>query len=178
MLPRAHHWLLIALVVLIAGGGWIGVSRVSDSRQVGIAPRAGFEAPDFTLRTLDDQEISLAALRDRPVLVNFWATWCEPCRAEMPAIGAISRRYEDDGLVVLLVNNRESAQRITAYLREVPVDAPVLLDADGAVHARYRVEAMPSTYFIDASGRITDVTIGGPMTEAYLRSRLDPLVQR
>lgn len=178
MLPRAHYWLLIALAVLVVGGGWIGASRVRDPRQVGTAPRAGFEAPDFALRTLEDQEIRLAALRGRPVLINFWATWCEPCRAEMPAIRAISRRYEADGLVVLLVNNRESSERISAYLQEVPVDGPVLLDADGAVHARYRVQAMPTTYFIDAGGRISDVTIGGPMTEAYLRSRLDGLVGR
>jgi thiol-disulfide isomerase/thioredoxin len=110
----------MALTVLLSIA-WILMSRVPgpiDPTAAPPAPRAGFRAPDFTLTTLDGETVTLSDLRGQPVLINFWATWCPPCRAEMPAIQAAYEQYAAQELVVLGVDMAESPQTVAGFVQE------------------------------------------------------------
>ncbi|MDQ4075467.1 MAG: redoxin domain-containing protein [Chloroflexota bacterium] len=177
MFGRANRWLGWMAVVIVLGVAWIALSRVPDATSLqGHAPRAGFIAPDFILRSLSGEEVRLADYRGQGVLLNFWATWCAPCRAEMPAIQQVADAYAEEGLVVLLVNRAEREGAVRGFVEQTGVTAPVLLDPEDVAADAYRIGAMPTTFFIDRSGRIQEVTIGGPMTEAHLQSRIESLV--
>jgi peroxiredoxin len=160
------------IVVLVLGLAWINVSRVTDATlmtQDVAAPKAGFLAPDFRLSTTEGETIQLSALQGTPVIINFWATWCPPCRQEMPALEAIWQRYGQGGVVILGVDQGERADVVTRFARdEVGTTFPLLLDTHQSVGARYGVRALPTTVFVDADGRIQDVVVGGPLDEAAL----------
>lgn len=119
------------------------------------APAVGTLAPDFTLRTTDGQPIRLSSLRGHVVVVNFFATWCPPCRAETPDLVSAARRYEKDGVIFLGVDDREKAPLVDVWARAKGVRYPIVMDTDGAVeeHA-YDVRAIPTTYVLDKSGTI------------------------
>ena len=171
------------LAILLLAGLWVWFSRTTPRAvtqgQVP-APQVGFLAPDFTLPTLDGGTQTLSDLRGQVVVLNFWASWCPPCRAEMPALARVAQEYADRGVTVLAVNatasdSREAAQR---FLHDIGVtDLPVVLDTDGQVVQTYRISAFPTTFFVDAQGVIRDIVVGGPLSEASLRARLDDLAQ-
>ncbi|MFT4824351.1 MAG: thiol-disulfide isomerase/thioredoxin [Halioglobus sp.] len=111
-------------------------------------------AGNFTLKTTDGQNIKLSEYRGQVVLINFWASWCGPCRQEMPHLDAIHKKYEPLGFTVFGVNveqNREMAEKI---LRDIPVTFPVLFDDDNTVSKLYDVDAMPVTVLVGRSGAI------------------------
>ncbi len=110
-------------------------------------------APALRLVDLDGRDWSLAQLHGRPVMLNFWATWCEPCRAEMPSLDLMALKYEREGLVVLTVNFRESAPAIRRFLDAVPLSLPVLLDRDGAAARAFGVAVFPTTLMVSRQGR-------------------------
>ena len=95
-------------------------------------PTQNAEVPDFTLETVDGKTVSLSDYRGRPVVINFWATWCAPCREEMPLLQETYDAHRDDGLVVIGVNVRETPEKVKRFLAEVGVEFPVLLDSEGA----------------------------------------------
>lgn len=128
----------------------------------GPQPVVGFQAPDFALPDLQGEQVRLSDLRGQPVLLNFWATWCGPCRQEMPAIQA---RYNHGGFAVLAVDFGETRQQVQDFINEIGVDLPVLLDADGSVQELYRVRGYPTTFFIDAQGVIRFFHIGEMTTQ-------------
>jgi peroxiredoxin len=172
---RFWHWLIVAAVVM--GGAWILASRVPESTS-GIsgdepttAPRTGFLAPDFTLTALDGSSVRLSDLRGQPVLINFWASWCGPCRAEMPHIQTAYETHADEGLVVLGVNQLESPPTVARFVAEYGVTFPIPLDSDGKASALYQAHALPTSFFIDAEGLIRDMFIG-PMSSGLLESKL------
>jgi len=169
---------LIAIIFWVSSG-WIWFSRVPDgaaSASQHAVAQVGFLAPDLTLMGLSGESVSLQEFRGQPVILNFWASWCAPCRAEMPALEQVATRYADEGLVVLLVNQGERKRTMSDFLAEMRLTLPVLLDRDLSATMLYRVQALPTTFFIDRDGRIQDLTIGGPMTDAYLSSRVLSLV--
>ena len=119
------------------------------------APAVLFEAPDFTLSTLSGASLSLAALRGKVVLLNFWATWCVPCRKEMPAIEALYQRYKDRGLEVLAVSlDKGSTSVVEAFVKEVGVTYRVALDPSWATARTYGVRGLPTTFLIDRTGNV------------------------
>ena len=117
-----------------------------------LAALAGGEAPDFTLESRAGGAVSLAGLRGQVVLVNFWATWCAPCRQEMPLLDAIYRRYEPMGFTLLGVNVEPDSRLSERFLRDTPVTFPILFDPDEQVSKLYSVAAMPSTVIVDRKG--------------------------
>ena len=141
-----------------------------------IAQSAYKMAPDFTLPTLDGDEITLSDLRGRPVLINFWATWCPPCRFEMPAMQRVYEQYKDQGFVILAVNYRESADQVKPFVEELGLTFPVLLDETGNVATQYRVIGLPSSYFVDKEGRVQTVQVGA-MTEAFMEEQVQRLLE-
>lgn len=143
------------------------------------APQKGFLAPDFTLTTAQGGEIALSSLRGRPVLINLWASWCPPCRAEMPAIQKVYEEYASQGFVVLAVNTayQDDQAKALEFAEELGLTFPILWDLDGTTSNQYHLRALPTSFFIDANGIVQEVVVGGPMSEALLRVRVQQLFE-
>ena len=139
------------------------------------APTQGAEMPDFTLETVDGETVSLSDYRGQPIVLNFWATWCTPCREEMPLLQETYEAHADAGLVVLGVNVRETPEAVERFLEEVGVDFPVVLDPDSAVVNRYLVTSLPLTFFIDREGRLRTLVVGG-MSKKVLDEHLSKIL--
>jgi peroxiredoxin len=168
-------------LLLVLGVAWIALSRVRDGGAAerdgsSSLPQKGFVAPDFTLEMLDGSEMTLSDLRGQVVLVNFWATWCPPCRAEMPAIQEVYEQYHDQDFIVLAVDIVEGDARVTTFADQLELTFPILMDRDGDVSERYRISSIPTTFFVDRSGVIQDIVIGGPMSRALIESKVTALL--
>lgn len=111
-------------------------------------------APDFTLKSSTGENIKLSELRGNVVMVNFWASWCGPCRQEMPILQQLYDRYQDMGFVLLGVNVDEESALADKMLKDIPVNFPVLYDNENSVSKQYQVKAMPSTFMVDRDGTI------------------------
>ena len=114
---------------------------------------SGRPAPALTGKDLEGRVWRLADLRGRAVLVNFWASWCEPCRAEMPSLQRLVEFHGEDRLAVLAVNFKETAAQATRYLRRTGIGLPVLLDPDGAIARAWEVKVFPTTILFGVDGR-------------------------
>ena len=150
--------LLLIVAVLLPAVGACSSGEKSDGTQS--APRVGKEAPDFVLPSLDGEEIALSDYRGKPVLLNFWATWCSPCRIELPHLVSAYRGYADKELVVLAVDVGEHPSRVADFAFRFEVSLPVLLDVSGETASLYQVRAFPTNFLIDREGIIREVKIG------------------
>ena len=134
------------------------------------------EAPAFTAPQLDGAPIQLSDYRGRVVVMDFWATWCGPCRFSLPSLEVIAKRYADRGVSVLLVNAGESKEDIRRWTKR-RFDAPVLLDREGSVRQRYGVQGLPRLFVINQDGQIVYAHAGyGGGLEQNLTLMLDQLV--
>ncbi|MGW8269663.1 MAG: peroxiredoxin family protein [Burkholderiales bacterium] len=120
----------------------------------------GPQPPGFALQDLEGRTHRLEDYRGRVVLVNFWATWCEPCRAEMPSIERLRADLGDRPFSVLAINLAEPRSRIEKFLAAMPLGFPVLLDRDTAVAKAWRARILPATYLVDRNGRVRQVHFG------------------
>ncbi len=169
----------IAGVVLVLVGLWfVAGDRLSLPSLLApsSAPRVGAKAPDFTLNTADGKAVKLSDFRGQRVVLNFWATWCPPCRSEMPDVNKVATEYRDQGVVVLAVDQLESPDKVAAFYSEVGIGASpainTIYDSVGTVAEDYHVTALPSTFVIDQNGVIRDVTLG-PLAAGTLSAKLD-----
>lgn len=135
----------------------------------------GQPAPDFTLATLDGGEATLSDYAGQVVVVNFWATWCPPCKAEMPDIHDYYLANQDKGFTVLAVNAQEDTATVNRFIESTDFTFPILLDSHGDVEQQYQVRSFPSTFVIDRDGKIVYIHIGLISPEA-LASAVDPLL--
>lgn len=126
------------------------------------APTLGYLAPDFTLQDLNGQSVSLSSFRGKPVLLNFWATWCPPCRKEMPELQEFHRRYGDQ-VVLVGVNWGEGTSTVKRFLDQLGVSYPNLIDERGTAFVLYRLTGIPESFFIDPEGYLRGAWIG-PLT--------------
>ncbi len=133
-------------------------------------------APSFTLKDIDGKMVSLADYRGRPLLVNFWATWCVPCRAEMPHLVAAYEKHKADGFVLLAINatTQDDAAAIQPFVKAFGMMFPVLLDSDGVAWRAFRLRGLPSSYFVNAQG-ILRFTYVGAMTPEFIEERIAAL---
>ena len=157
--------LMCLALVLGRASEFLGFGGLASSAQKGDI------APNFTLFTPDDNEVELESFRGRPVLINFWATWCIPCVDEMPLI---QKRYLENisTLVVLAINECESRTEVVDFMDDTRLSLPVLMDEDCRVGSRqYSVNAYPTSFFVDADGVIQAVVVGG-MTPKVLDANL------
>ena len=124
--------------------------------------KEGQQAPGFTLLTLDGGRASLTNHRDKLVVLNFWATWCQPCTVEMPSLEALWRRYRDRGLVVVGVSVDRGAPKalLEPYVRTLKLTFPILLDPDAKTSDRWRVTALPATFLVRPGGEVAGMAMG------------------
>lgn len=184
---RPRQWNMVLVAVLVAGSLFIAATRVqpqADDRPPAAqavvladpAPLPDHPAPDLALPQIDGTLRTLRDLRGQVVLINVWATWCPPCRAEMPAIQQAYAVYHERGFIVLAVNQREDAATITPFLEQHGLTFPILLDADGQASATYQASALPSSFFIDRRGVIRAV-YHGPIPPRVINGIVEQLLQ-
>ena len=155
------------------------INQVHPPRAKVPAPHQGFLAPDFELKTITGETIKLSDLRGQAVLVNLWATWCPPCRAEMQSIDKVYNEYKDRGFIVLAVNMtyQDNPLSVAPFVSAQKLTFPILLDETGVMANAYELHSLPSSYFIGRDGIINEVVIGGPMAEALLRTRVEEILK-
>ena len=176
-----HPWLRTAGGLLVLGaivGGLFAFNRLGGDDAVGPLddrrPEVGEPAPQFALRDPDGNVHRLDDFRGQVVWVNFWATWCGPCRRELPAMQRLANEFQDQGLVILAVNFRESSGTALDFWEELDLALPMLLDSDGAVAEQYRLFGFPDHFFIDRDGVVQSLEMGD-LTEDEMRERLAEL---
>ena len=143
-----------------------------DSNEVGL--EVGNLAPDFVLNTFDGGQAKLSDYRGEKVMLNFWATWCPPCRAEMPDM---QKFYEDEDVVILAVNltqTKNEMANIPDFIDEFGLTFPILLDESLDVATAYKIQPIPTTYMIDSTGQISDKSFG-PMTYEIMIDKLEAM---
>jgi cytochrome c biogenesis protein CcmG, thiol:disulfide interchange protein DsbE len=186
---RAGYWILAGglLVGLLAGLllftglpaqlPWVHAPTATPGGPIATpapAPVTGAPAPDFTLTDLAGQPVRLSSLKGQVVLINFWATWCIPCRAEIPAIQQAYNARKDQGFTVLAVNLNEPVPDVQSYVTSLNVNFPVLLDAGDSISNLYRVRGYPTSFFIDRGGTVAIENVG-MMTATQLADNLAKL---
>jgi thiol-disulfide isomerase/thioredoxin len=168
---RPVHALLGALALGVA------VCWISSAGAKELRPWIGGATPALVLKDLDGQEHRLTDYRGKVLVVNFWATWCEPCRDEMPSFNRLKARFGDAPFAIVAINMAEGEARIGDFLKKFPVDFPVLLDRDGSVSKAWRARLLPYTVVLDPQQRIRYTALGeldwsAPEIEANLRKLL------
>jgi peroxiredoxin len=163
----------LLIFIALAGGAWIHATRVPSASEIiaRTAAHVGFRAPEFSLTSLEGSRVSSNDLRGKVVLINFWATWCIPCRAEMPDLQATYLTHQADDFIVLAINNAEDPETVRKFVEEFHLTLPILLDPDGAAAKSFRVQALPTSFFIDREGIIRATNVGG-MNRAHIETTL------
>lgn len=184
VLRTRPFWVTVIGLTIVLGGVWIIFSQITRSSSIPAgadavnlepAPVAGHPAPDFELATLEGETIRLSDYKGQPVLINFWATWCSPCRAEFPDF---QKAFVDnaDNLMIIGVNNTAADQieLVGDFVAEMGATFPIVLDETGDTIETYRVLGLPTTVFIDSDGIIHEV-FTGPINKAYIEAKLSEL---
>jgi peroxiredoxin len=172
-----NRWIVVFTVVLVVGGAWLWWSRPDGELaaaaalvQTGlqganapadllVGPGVGRMAPDFTLPTLDGAQFRLSEQRGKPVVLNFWATWCGPCQRELPALQKAAEHFGDD-VVFVGVDQGEEAAIVQSYVDKLGLTFTIPMDAEGQVGLDWNVQGLPTTFFIDRSGVIRSLWMG------------------
>ncbi len=155
MIKKALIFVLVGLAIGVA----LGATVLATGSAAQAGPVIGVEIDDFTLTGIQAQSIRLSGFRGKAVLLNFWATWCIPCKDEMPLL----QKYADrpgTNLVVIGINSQEQAPDVKAYLAANNIHFPIALDLNGEITRRFQVDGFPTTFFIDANGILRGVHVG------------------
>jgi peroxiredoxin len=168
--------------LLVLSGVWLAANRTDASSDFPQVSEVNRPAPDFELQTLDGQVAKLSDYRGKIVLINFWGTWCEPCKAETPALEQAYSELKDDDFVILGVNLlfQERAQykrdvdAVQQFITLYGVSYPITLDKDGSVSQSYAIAPIPTSYVIDQQGNMRFIRVGG-LTSANVKAMVEKL---
>jgi cytochrome c biogenesis protein CcmG/thiol:disulfide interchange protein DsbE len=166
-----RHWTKVGLLVLLAGVGALWLAP--DPGQGGSL--VGEPAPPLVLRDLAGREFSLASLRGKAVALNFWATWCQPCKEELPAFAGAWRASRGRCVEIVGVTEESTREDAASEVRRMEVPFPVVMDAEGLVARSYQVTGYPRTYVIDAEGKVRKI-FTGMISRERLEAALAPHV--
>lgn len=170
----------LAALLIVGGLGMlvylaIGTGQSQTSGAPPALAQQGEVAPDFSLPSLDGNDVHLSDYAGQVVLVNLWATWCPPCKAEMPMINAYYEAHREAGLTVLAINSEEDAATVRQFIQAHGYRFPVLLDLESAVSDLYQIRGLPTTFIIDREGRIQYVQTG-EISAKQLDAAVKPLL--
>jgi len=174
--------ILIVVAIFVTNGYTKETAKTNpqDSSQnkisVAIDVSKGEEAMNFTLTDLEGNKVSLKDFRGKNVYLNFWATWCPPCRSEMPEIEKVYQQYKDKGLVVLAVDLGEDKDTVKNFIKDNKYNFRVLLDSDQSVASKYNISSIPVSYFIGKDGKIVAKKVGALQEEemqSYIKELMD-----
>lgn len=162
---------LFFLLLLLPG---CGVFAQASADNGSIKPVIGSTAPDFTLEDLDGERVKLSDFRGQPVMVNFWATWCGPCKLEMPHMQEVQDKLSaETGFTILAVNLGEDKDTADTFLQENKFNFTTLLDKDRTVaYGKYKLIGLPTSFFIDKNGIIKEIQVGPLATKEHLMTKL------
>jgi cytochrome c biogenesis protein CcmG/thiol:disulfide interchange protein DsbE len=175
---------LVQILALVLVAGLLLLFAWGLRLSAAAGPTVGQPPPDFTLTTFDGQRVSLAELRGKPVVINFWASWCKPCEEEQPALEKVWREYRDKGVVFVGVDYLDTEPDARAYLKRFNVSYPNGPDKGTRIGRSYRIRGVPETFFVGRDGAVAPVVFASttapkyarPITEAALREVLDRLL--
>lgn len=173
-------WAFFSFLLLVAEGIWIFISPglfFTKSTQNIVAPKNDFIAPDFVLPSLDGSPVNLYDHKGKIILINFWASYCQPCKVEMPAFQTVYEKYHEKGFLVLAINASGDDKNAISFIRDNNFTFPILFDRHGIAANLYHIQALPTSFFIDGNGIIRDVIIGEPFVEDLLEYQVDLLLQ-
>ena len=159
-----------------AGTSTLPVVSLHGVDNKGAGPEAGMRAPNFVMTNADGSISSLSDLRGQPVVLNFWATWCPPCRAEMPDLVKAYETHKDSGLVIVGINEQDEEAKALAFMDQYGIEFPVILDSRGDLASLYAARGLPATFFIDRNGNVVE-TWSGMLTPDILEERLQRLLE-
>lgn len=188
--------IVLSCVILLVGGGLIGAAfwlqgrapvaafptadasnaLLNQSASAG-SPQKGQPAPDFEVKTPNGETVRLSDFRGKPVMINFWASWCGPCTAEMKNIEAFYQKHLNDDVVVLAVNQGEGDDTIKGYGELWKLNFRLLRDEGDQASRLYRIQALPTTVFVDAEGKVSLVHVGGPMSLNFIEEQIKALLE-
>ena len=151
--------IMMTVVVLLAGKTVAASEHFFQA--MGMAKLPGKAAPDFTLPDLNGQQVSLHDYRGKVVFLNFWATWCIPCREEMPAMEQLHQMFQSQGLAILAIDLKEGPDKVNAFFEQHRLSFTALIDQDGSVFRDYGVMGLPTTYLISRQGMLLARGVGG-----------------
>ena len=186
----------LGLLAVILGGLWYWDSRggggIEDAYGVvelpeaknstgrSPAPEVGRAGPDFLLEQPGGGTLRLSDLQGQPIVLNFWASWCAPCRAEMPDLVRAYAEYRKDGLEIVAVNLQETNDQVLKFAEEFGIEFPIAIDRDGELKDIWRlggpIDGIPTSYFLDEAGVLQDITYG-PLTDEMLAERIGLLLE-
>lgn len=167
--------LMAAAVGMLLWLGWQTADKQAISAPQGLI-RLGQPAPDFSLPALSGETIRLDDLKGQVVLVNLWATWCPPCKAEMPVMDTFYKTHQAAGFTTLMVNMQENGATVGDFIKAKGFSFPVLLDSQGELMKLYGVRGLPATFILDRSGQVRHIQ-SGAITEAELEAAVTPLLK-
>lgn len=172
---------IISIIIVIISSAWIiftTINSKSQDKTLLFAPQIGFLSPDFELADLNENIHKLSEYQGKPVILNVWASWCKPCREEMPALQRMYAKYNKE-IIFLAVNStqQDSLTDVVKFIEENQINFPVLLDLKGETNSLYKIQALPTTFFINSKGIIQEIIIGGPMSETLIEIRLKKLME-
>jgi thiol-disulfide isomerase/thioredoxin len=165
----------IALIILAVG--LMIVTRDNNSTAAQTTDTASVKiVPDFTLPGLEDSKISLSDFRGHYVLLNFWATWCPPCQAELPELQAYYTAYRSKGFILLGIDVQEDPTTVSTFLQQRGFDFPVGVDMTGAVHASFGTNSLPLSVLVGPNGELIKMWRPGAITRSMLEQDVTPLL--
>ncbi len=164
---RGYRWNRRGKLYLLV---WIGIlllfvytpirAQEDHWQALGVSRFEGVAPPDFTLPSLNGKSITLSELKGTVVLINFWATWCPPCKLEMPSMERLYRKIKHNGFTILAVDIMEKPKTVKKFVRENKLSFPILLDTTGEVSAKYMATAIPTSYIVDKDGNAVGRVLG------------------
>jgi DsbE subfamily thiol:disulfide oxidoreductase len=165
--------LLIIITIAMVFAGWKAMVSGKDA-----GPEVGYLAPEFALNDIHGNSVNLKDIigRNKVTLVNFWATWCPPCRGEIPELIQLYKKYAPQKMALLAIDLQEEPGKVKAFAKEKGMNFTVLIDSNGMVGNQYRVSGIPTTFIVDSKGQIRDVIVGGT-TLKTLEAKIQPLLK-
>ena len=175
MAKRTDLSRVVTVIVLLLASIGILYAVINFNQEEVVQLEQGSPAPDFALQTLEGESVKLSDYKGKVVLITVWASWCEPCRDEMPFIEKAYETYKDQGFVVLGVNHKENNVSIKGFADNFGLTFPILMDKEGIVASKYKVTPLPTSFFIDKEGKLAS-TADFPMTYEYIENSVKSLL--